>query len=127
MKLRVGIIGLGDAWENRHRPALRSLADRFEVRAVCCEVAHLAEQAAREFNAEAIDGFRALTQRDDIDAILMLSPDWYGALPILAAYDAGKAVYCSAKLDIGPEQAQEIKTRVERSGIANRGRTITDG
>ena len=50
MKLRVGLIGLGDAWEARHRGALRSLSDRFEIRAVCSEVAQRAELVAREFN-----------------------------------------------------------------------------
>ena len=118
MKLRVGVVGLGDAWENRHRPALRSLADRFEVRAVCSEVSHLAEQAAREFDAEPVDGFRALTRREDVDAVLMLSPDWYGPLPILAACEAGKAVYCTATLDIDPNQARDIRERVEKSGVA---------
>lgn len=118
MKLRVGIVGLGDAWETRHRPALRSLADRFEVRAVCNEVALLAEQAAREFNAQQVDGFRALTEREDIDAVLILSPNWYGLLPIMAACDAGKAVYCAAGLDIDPEQARQLRDRVEESGIA---------
>ncbi|MFM2094939.1 MAG: Inositol 2-dehydrogenase/D-chiro-inositol 3-dehydrogenase [Planctomycetota bacterium] len=118
MKLRVGIIGLGEAWETRHRPALRSLADRFEVRAFCCDVAHLAEQASREFNAIACDGFRSLVNRDDIDAVLVLSPDWYGPLPIYAACDAGKAVYWAAALDVDMEQAREIRERVEKAGIA---------
>ena len=47
MKLRVGLIGLGNNWETRHRPALRSLSDRFEVRAVCDQIALRAEQAAK--------------------------------------------------------------------------------
>ena len=118
MKLRVGVVGLGDAWESRHRPALRSLADRYEVRAVCSEVSHLAEQAAREFDAEPVDGFRALTRREDVDAVLILSPDWYGPLPILAACEAGKAIYCTATLDIDPDQARDIRERVEKSGVA---------
>ena len=58
MKLRVGLIGLGSHWETRHRPALRALSDRFEVCAVCDQVALRAEQAAREWNARACDGFR---------------------------------------------------------------------
>ena len=28
MKVRVGVVGLGEGWESRHRPALRALADR---------------------------------------------------------------------------------------------------
>ena len=99
MKLRVGVIGLGDDWENRHRPALRTLADRFELHAICEEVSLRAEQAADEFDAKAVDGFRAITQREDVDALLILSPQWYGPLPILAACDAGKSVYCGAVLE----------------------------
>jgi predicted dehydrogenase len=119
MKLRVGIIGLGEAWETRQRPALRALSDRFEVRAVCCEVAHLAQQAARDFGACEVDGFRALCGRDDVDAVLILAPEWYGPLPVLAACDYGKSVYCGAALDIDdPSQAKQLRQRVEQAGIA---------
>ena len=118
MKLRVGVIGLGNAWESRHRGALRALSDRFEVRAVCAEVAGLARQAAGEFGAELVGGFRALACRKDVEAVLVLSPDWYGPLPILAACDAGKAVYCASPLDLDLQRSSEVKLRVEESGIA---------
>jgi predicted dehydrogenase len=118
MKLRVGLVGLGDAWEQRHCPALRALADRFEVRGVCEQVAHRGEQVAAQFGAAAVDGFHALVAREDVDAILMLAVQWYGALPILAACEAGKAVYCGAGLDLDLEEARRIKQRVEKAGIA---------
>src|SRR5262245_7686732 len=119
MKLRVGIVGLGEAWDTRHRPALRALSDRFEVKAVCCEVAHLAEQAARDFAACEVDGFRALCAREDVDVILILAPEWYGPLPVVAACDFGKSVYCGAALDFEePAQAQSLRERVEQAGIA---------
>ncbi|MFO7906077.1 MAG: Gfo/Idh/MocA family protein [Planctomycetota bacterium] len=118
MKLRVGVVGVGSAWRTRHCPALRALADRFEVRAVCAEVAARAERAAAEFGATAVDGFRALTRRDDIDAILVLTSEWYGPLPLLAACEYGKAVYCAAALDMDPRRTAEIKRRVEDSGVA---------
>jgi predicted dehydrogenase len=94
------------------------LADWFEVRAVCEQVAHRAEQAAAEFHVDAVDGFRALCRREDIDAVLLLAPQWYGALPILAACEAGKAIYCAAGLDLELEEAVLVKDRVERSGVA---------
>jgi predicted dehydrogenase len=118
MKLRVGLVGLGNTWEVRHRPALRALNDRFEVRAVCEPVAQRAEIAARDFGADAVDGFRVLAEREDIDAVIVLSGQWFGALPILAACDAGKAVYCAAALDFDTQQAGLIKARVEESGVA---------
>lgn len=118
MRLRIGLVGLGGAWQTRHRAALLALSDRFEVRAVCAEVATRAEQVATEFGASVVDGFRALTARGDIDAVLVLTAEWYGPLPILSACESGKAVYCAAALDIDPQRAAEIKQRVEKSGVA---------
>ena len=119
MKLRAGIVGIGEAWDSRHRPALRALSDRFDVRAVCCEVAHLAHQAARDFGATEVNGFRAVAARDDVDVVLILAPEWYGPLPVLAACDYGKSVYCGAALDFDdPAQAQSLRERVEKAGIA---------
>jgi predicted dehydrogenase len=118
MRLRVGLIGLGDLWRVRHAPALRALAERFEVRAVCDQVRHRADQAAAEFHAEAVDGYHALVGREDIDAVLVLAPQWFRELPILAACDAGKAVYCAIGLELSADEAQAVKRRVEESGIA---------
>ncbi len=118
MKLRVGVVGLGTAWEKRYRPALRALSDRFEVQAFCEPVALRAAQAAREFQASAVDGFRALSRREDIDAVLILARRWFGSLPVLAACDAGKAVYCCDGLDVDPDVAGRLKRRVETAGVA---------
>lgn len=65
MKLGVAIVGLGDRWEGQYLPAIRSLADRFEVRAVCEQVSLRATRAASELHAEAVDGFRVMAGRED--------------------------------------------------------------
>ncbi len=118
MKLRVGLVGLGETWETRRRLALRALSDRFEVRAVCEQVAHRADQVAQEFGGTAVDGFWSLARRDDIDALLMLAPQWFGMLPILAACETGKAVYCASGLDWDLIQANNLKNQIESSGIS---------
>ncbi|MEM6799106.1 MAG: Gfo/Idh/MocA family oxidoreductase [Planctomycetota bacterium] len=118
MKLRLGLVGLGPSWANRHRPALQALAERFEVRAVCDPVAHRAEQVAAQLGARAVDGFRAIASAEDIDAVAVLSARWFGALPILAACDQGKAVYCGASVDLDSNQAATLRDRVRQSGIA---------
>ncbi|MFM7075599.1 MAG: Gfo/Idh/MocA family protein [Planctomycetaceae bacterium] len=117
MRLRVGIVGLGPAWDKRHLPALRALADRYEVRGVCEQVSHLAHRAAGELGAAPADGFRKLAARDDIDAILYLADQWYGTAPILAACEAGKAVYCGAGLPLVAAEMESLRRRVEASGI----------
>ncbi len=118
MRLRVGVIGLGDGWERRYRPALRALRDRFEVRGVYAPVALLAEKAARKFGAKASPGFQQLVRRTDVDAVLVLSTEWLGTLPILAACDAGKAIFSAASLDVDLDQAASLRQHVERSGVA---------
>ena len=118
MKLRVGIVGLGSQWESRHLPALRALADRFEVRGICEQVSHRAQRAAAQLGTAAVDGFRALAARDDIDALLCLAEQWYGVTPILAACDHGKAVYSAIALPVDAGEARALRDRVEAAGIA---------
>ncbi len=118
MKLNVGLIGIGDQWETRHRPALKSLSDRFTVKGVCSDIAVKAHRVAQDFNAPQYDGFRTLIQREDIDAVMCLSKNWGGSLPLLAACDHGKAIYSSSALDMDPVRAGQVKQRVEDSGVA---------
>ena len=118
MKLRVGIVGIGSSWESRHLPALRALSDRFKVCAVCDPVQHRAEQVARLFDAAVHDSFRILSNREDIDAVLQLSARFYGATPIYAACDSGKAVYCAAAINMNDEETAALYQRVKSSGIA---------
>jgi len=117
MKIRVGLVGLGDAWEHRYASALRALADRFEVRAVCDPVGHRAAPVAREFGAVVVDGYHSLSTHEDVDAVLLFSPGWFGALPLLAACDAGKAIYCGAELDLRLAEAQMIRRRAQERGV----------
>ncbi|MEM8668279.1 MAG: Gfo/Idh/MocA family oxidoreductase [Planctomycetota bacterium] len=118
MKLRIGLVGLGESWQTRHRPALRMLHDRFDVRAVFSPVAKLAENTASEFQADAVDGYRSLVSRCDIDAVMVLQRTWLGWLPMLAACEAGKAVYWAGSLDVDPEKDQHVRTAIEESGVA---------
>lgn len=118
MKLRIGLIGLGDAWETRHRPALRMLHDRFEVRAVYSPVAKLAENSAAEFQADPTDGFRAMVSRCDIDAVMVLKRTWLGWLPMLAAAESGKAIYWAGDLDFDSDPSTNVRAAIERSGVA---------
>lgn len=85
---------------------------------MCDPVAHRAVQIASEIDARPVDGFRALTAADDIEAILMLSGRWFGALPIHAACDHGKAVYCGASVEMPEAEVGLLRTRVRESGVA---------
>ncbi len=118
MKLRVGLIGLGDHWQSLHRPALRMLHERFDVRAIYCSVAKLAENAVAEFQADPVDGYQSMVSRDDIDAVLVLEQSWLKHLPALAASRQGKAIYWAGCLDFDPVEDGGFRQSVEESGVA---------
>ena len=118
MKLRIGLIGLGDLWNTRYRPALRMLDDRFDVRAVYSTISKLAESTASEFQADPVDGYRALVCRCDIDAVMVLKQCWLGWLPAMAACQAGKAVYWAAGLEIDSTRAKSVRETIEESGVS---------
>ena len=76
-KIRMGIIGMGMAFERLHYPAFQELNDRFEIAAIC----DLDEQKA--FNWQNTLGlssediyvdYREMIQRDDLDAFDILVP-----------------------------------------------------
>ena len=118
VKLRLGLIGMGNGWESRHEPALRTLADRFQVTAVFDQVTHRAQTVARRFDAVAVEGFRTLARREDVDAVLLLGKGWYGTLPVLAACDFGKAVYFAASTDVSQAESERLRRRVHEAGVA---------
>ena len=118
MKLRIGLIGHHDAWQSRHLPALRVLQDRFDVRAVFSTVAKHAENMAVEFQADVVDGYRVLVDRCDIDAVMVLDRDWLGWLPMLAACEAGKAVYWAGDLSVDVVQDQWVREAIDQSGVS---------
>lgn len=118
MKLRLGILGLSHDWNTRHQPALRTLQDRFELAGVYSSVGAFADSVARDFGTNRYDGFRELIRRDDVDAIMVLESQWYGVLPILAACEYGKAIYCGSEISFDPQQAAQVRQEVDRSGVA---------
>lgn len=94
------------------------LHDRFDVRAVFTAVGKLGENCAREFQADVVDGYRALVSRCDIDAVMVLQRTWHGWLPMLAASEAGKAIYWAGDLDLDPVADEHVRLAIEESGVA---------
>src|ERR1700731_3545835 len=96
-KIRVGIVGVSP---NRgfasiaHIPALQALTD-FEISAVCTTRQDTAEATARHFGIPlAFSDPEKLAQHPDVDLVTVSVkvPDHY--VPVMAAIEAGKHVYC---------------------------------
>jgi len=118
MKLRIGVIGQGRDWQSRYLPSLRSMRDRFQVVGIYNSVSVLAESAARDLDASRVDSYRAIMEMSGLDAVMVLEDDWYRLMPLWAACDYGKAIFCGAEVLLDPSAANCIQKRVQASGIA---------
>jgi predicted dehydrogenase len=93
-KVRLGIIGVGGQGEYNWG----SLADQ-EILALCDVDLARVEKAASQFpKAEVVQDFRRVLDRNDIDAVVVSTPDhWHGIISVWAM-QTGKHVYCEKPL-----------------------------
>src|SRR6201987_4555531 len=119
-KIRVGIVGANPSRgfaSIAHIPALQELPD-FEISAVCTTRQDSAEAAARHYGVPL--GFcdaKKLAQHPDVDLVTVSVkvPDHYQ--PVMAAIEAGKAVYCEWPLGRNTDEAGRMRDAANRKGI----------
>ena len=119
-KILVGIVG---ASPNRgfasiaHIPALQELPD-FEISAVCTTRQDSADAAARHYGVPlAFCDAEKLAQHPDVDLVTVSVkvPDHY--VPVMAAIDAGKHVYCEWPLGRNTDEAVRMLDAANRQGV----------
>ncbi len=116
-RLRVGVVGLGRLWEARHKPALARLRDRCSVVAVYDQVAHRAVVEAQSLGCSASNSLSHLIARDDVDAVYVLTPQWFGTHPIRLAAEAGKAIYSALPATGDPDAVERLAPILRASGV----------
>src|ERR1700731_839762 len=119
-KIRVGIVGASPSRgfaSIAHVPAVQVLAD-FEMSAVCTTRQASADAAARHFGVPlAFCDAEKLAQHPDVDLVTVSVkvPDHY--LPIMAAIEAGKHVYCEWPLGRNTDEAVRMRDAANRKGV----------
>lgn len=106
--LRIGVIGLGGICRTRHMPGLKRI-DGVELAVVVNRTLESGEKAAREFDIpEVADSWKEIVDRSDIDAVVIGT--WpYMHHPIsVAALQAGKHVFCQARMAMNFKEAREM-------------------
>ena len=79
--------------------------------------AHYAKQSGGySRSCGAYNDFRVLIAGDDIDAVVIATPDHWHALIAIAAADAGKDIYCEKPLCQSIHEARAMVNAVQRNG-----------
>jgi len=76
-RVKLGIIGIGMAWNRLHWPALAKLSGKYEITAVCNKTIEKAQNFANSISLppdRVYADYREMLTRDDIDAIDVLVP-----------------------------------------------------
>src|SRR5688572_23752097 len=114
-KLNIGFIGIA----NRGRENLLETARTNENVAALCDVdENFLARAASEFpSAKTYTDFRQLIDRDDLDAIVVATPDHTHAVAAVAALKSGKHCYCEKPLARTISEVRAITNAAKKSGL----------
>lgn len=127
-RITLGFIGVGNM--GRGHVKKFSSDKRVQILAICdCYKKHRDEQAkvvearyAKDKASGTYEGvaryndFRELLGRDDIDAVLIATPEHWHAIPVIEACRAGKDVYCEKPLSHTVREARAMVNAVRRHG-----------
>lgn len=124
-RIAIGIIGMGKLAHNRLKGFLRE--EDLQAVAVCdvdttrrqsgktAVEAYYSEKAESSFNGcDAIAEHEQLLGREDIDAVVVATPDHWHAPISIAAMKAGKDVYCEKPLTHTIQEAKAMIATAER-------------
>src|SRR5213592_4900346 len=120
-RIRVGIIGANPdrGWAaEAHIPALRSLADDFEITALSTSRRESADAASKLFRVPtAFDNHQDLVSNPAVDVVAVTVKVPYHLELATAALNAGKAVYCEWPLGNGLVEAQTLAALAKKKGV----------
>lgn len=113
---RLGVIGLGKLWETRHRPALERLKSQFRVVAVYDQVSERARRTADQIRCRHAENLELLIQPDLVDAIYILSPQWFEVYAAELAVRRGLPVYYGVPV-VSVSHAKDLQRLIAETGV----------
>jgi predicted dehydrogenase len=116
-KVRVAIIGCGQIALQNHFPGIR-LHPEGEVVALCDTQPAAVDRAARDWDiALTATDPQQLFDRDDIDAVVIATPNFTHVPLATAALEAGKHVLCEKPIAMNAGEARQLANRADASGL----------
>src|SRR6267143_5652984 len=108
-KLRVGIVGAGNIVKTRHLPALKKNPD-VDIVAVSNSTYESSEQFCKENckSATPMANWADLLALPDLDIIWIGTPPYMHSAVTISALEAGKHVFCQARMSMDLAEAEEM-------------------
>ncbi|XOV70739.1 MAG: Gfo/Idh/MocA family protein [Verrucomicrobiota bacterium] len=124
--LNIGLVGYGFMGRT-HSNGYKRVNDFFGdigyrpvLKAICGRTEEKAKEFAAQWGYESVEtDWKALVQRDDIDAIDICTPNDTHAEIAIAAAEAGKMILCEKPLARTAEESLPMVEAVEKAGVAN--------
>lgn len=116
--LRVGMIGAGGIAKAAHGNALKKLTDKVEVVAVSDVNLLAAEELAKDVNASYVfEDYKELLKLENIDAVVVTTPNFLHSIITIDAINAGKHVLCEKPLAISAVEAQNMVNKAKERNV----------
>jgi predicted dehydrogenase len=114
-KLKIGIVGAGGIVRTRHLPALARTED-VKIVGVCNSSYESSEKFCSKFLPEAkpYANWAELVSEADIDIIWIGTPPYLHATVGISALEAGKHVFCQARMAMNLTEAEEMCAALQR-------------
>ncbi|HSU68984.1 MAG TPA: Gfo/Idh/MocA family oxidoreductase, partial [Tepidisphaeraceae bacterium] len=113
----VGIIGSGQIALANHLPGFALCPDT-KVVALCDSNPAVLEKASQQSGIKATyTGYQQLIARDDVNAVLIATPNFLHAPIALAAIAAGKHVMCEKPIAMNLPEAMEMLRAAEKANV----------
>lgn len=118
-KLGVGIIGCGGIANQKHFPALKNNDDLGEMVAFCDIIVERAEKANADFGSETskvYKDYHDLLADENVDIVHICTPNVSHSEIAIAAFAAGKHVYCEKPMSHSTVEAEKMVEAWKKSG-----------
>jgi predicted dehydrogenase len=116
-RISIAVIGVGGMGSGHLGGLLkRSTADNVQLRAVCDVYQRRLLRARAAAGCEGDRDYRKVLDRNDLNAVLIATPDHWHAKIAMHAMEAGKHVYVEKPMTHTVEQALALRAAVKRTG-----------
>src|SRR5665647_606245 len=112
--IRIGIIGLG--WWGKQIVACLAESPRFKVVAGCDVDGAMAAPFTAAQKIDLVDDYKTLLKRPDIEAVAVVTPHLLHEEMAIAAFAAGKQVFCEKPLALTAASAERILAACAKAG-----------